>query len=1126
MSGKVSKWLVDLELGQYAAAFKENDIGWDLLGEIDQETLKDIGITSAGHRLRILKGIKTLNPGKVASISTDAEVPLSESIKDPKIDAGNSGWSRTPGERKPVTMLFADIVGSTALTEKLDAEDAHDLLYQATQCMCKAVENNKGTVCRFMGDGIMAMFGAPVASERHALEACRAAMEMQTSISKYAAELNNSLGLGVQIRVGLHSGEVVVLEVGDDADNSEYDASGPTVPLAARMEQSAVAGTVLMTASTRALAGNFIETDEHASVTVKGISEPVVVHQLRNILSAADSSIRSTRHPFVGRRVELAQFRSLLDSCLDTGHGQTVYVRGEAGIGKSRLVEEITIIAQQCGLQSHKALVLDFGAGIGQEAVPALMRSFLGIKAGSGKEQREAALKQAENDGIADPEQRVYLNDLLDLTQSLELRTLYDAMNAEVRSAGKRAAMSNVLTKLAARQRLLVVIEDLHWADEITLEYLAGLTVAVAECPVLMVMTSRAEGDPINATWRARAADSPVLTWDLGPLRKEESLSLVAGFIDASDDIAKRCIERAAGNPLFLEQLLLNVATGSTESVPDSIKSLVLTRVDQLPEEDKQALQAAAVLGQRFDLEGLRFLIDNSDYECRELIEHHLMRPEGSLYLFAHALIQEGAYASLLKRHRLQLHRRAADWFDGQDPVLFAEHLDYAADDKAAQAYLQAAQQQSDQYRPKRALQLVRRGLEVAADTDRFALKCLEGELLRILGSVPESIAAFRSANEFARDDVECVRALLGLAEGLNITEAHDELMETLHTAEDLANSNALTYELARIFQLRGGVFFFKSESEACLQSNLASLKLAREAGSPEIEATALSGLGDAEYARGHYLSASNHFEQCIKLAREHGLGRIIAANLSMLGIVSLWQNKIKLTGATYHEARELAINTQNLRAELINLISGAYYWVTSGDLDLAEDCLHRGQTIARRLGSNLLDGVCLQYFSRIHFIKGDNLKAYKFAEQAVDVLRKSESGMTFRGPGALGVLALTTDDKNKRLAAMQEAEALLAAGSVSHCYFNFYEDAMEACLRAGEWDEVNRLALALEDYSKDEPLPRCDFYIAWGRALAAHGRGNRDQTTMAELQRLYEQAKEIGLKLTLPALETALASP
>ena len=164
MLKNVEDWLEQLGLGQYAAVFTENDIDWDLLGEIDQETLKDIGITSAGHRLQILKGIKNLNPEQIVSSSTGVEVPLSESISDSKNDANISGWSRTPGERKPVTMLFADIVGSTALTEKLDAEDAHDLLYRATQHMCQAVENNRGTVCRFMGDGIMAMFGAPIAS--------------------------------------------------------------------------------------------------------------------------------------------------------------------------------------------------------------------------------------------------------------------------------------------------------------------------------------------------------------------------------------------------------------------------------------------------------------------------------------------------------------------------------------------------------------------------------------------------------------------------------------------------------------------------------------------------------------------------------------------------------------------------------------------------------------------------------------------------------------------------------------------------------------------------------------------------------------------------------------------------
>jgi class 3 adenylate cyclase len=371
MSVKVSEWLENLGLGQYASTFEGNDIGWDLLDEIDQETLKDIGVNSAGHRLQILKAAKnlhleetTLSPASTTADTTEAPPPEPDAQAMGGEDT--TAWTRTPGERKPVTMLFADIVSSTALTEKLDAEDAHGLLYGATQLMCQSVENHKGTVCRFMGDGIMAMFGAPVASERHALEACYAAMDMQASVRDYTSELKSSHDTGIQIRVGLHSGEVVVLEVGDDPDKPEYDASGPTVPLAARMEQSADAGTILITESTRALAGHLIETDGQPSISVKGISEPVSVYQLNNVRLASESSTITNRKPLVGRKSELAQFHGLVKICLESKNGQTVFVRGEAGIGKSRLVEEMAVLAQQRGFESHKALVLDFGAGKGQ----------------------------------------------------------------------------------------------------------------------------------------------------------------------------------------------------------------------------------------------------------------------------------------------------------------------------------------------------------------------------------------------------------------------------------------------------------------------------------------------------------------------------------------------------------------------------------------------------------------------------------------------------------------------------------------------------------------------------------------------------------------------------------------
>jgi class 3 adenylate cyclase/tetratricopeptide (TPR) repeat protein len=1123
MSEKVSEWLNGLGLGQYAATFKKNAIDWELLPDVDQDALKDIGVEATGHRLRILKAIAALRTEQSTALSPAKNQTTNESPARPSADEDINAWSRTPGERKPVTMLFSDIVGSTSLTEKLDAEDAHDLLYHATQRMCQAVEINRGTVCRFMGDGIMAMFGAPIASERHALEACRAALDMQSSINEYANELEAGHDPRIQIRVGLHSGEVVVLDVGDDPDHPEYDASGSTVPLAARMEQSAKAGTILMTEETRALAGDLIETNEQATVTVKGVSEPVVTHLLYKVVSATESSTSPARQPIVGRKSELAQFHGLLQACLESGHGQALFIRGEAGIGKTRLVEEMMRLAQESGFTCHKALILDFGAGMGQGAIPSLVRSLLGITQSSGNSERESALDQAENDGMVNHEDRVFLNDLLDLTQPLKLRSLYDAMDAQARKEGKRTALVKLLSNLAARNSVLIAVEDLHWTDSVTLDYLARLASAVAECSALILFTSRAEGDSLDTTWRASAGETPIVTWDLGPLRKEESIKLVSAFLDVDDGLAERCIERAAGNPLFLEQLLLSVEKGVSESVPDSIKSLVLSRMDQLPGEDKQALQAAAVLGQRFSLDSLRFLIGSPDYECRSLVGRHLLRPEGSLYLFAHALIKEGVYGSLIKRQRIGLHRQAAEWYSDRDPVLHAEHLDYAEDAGASDAYLVAVKEQSELYRPERALQLIHRGLEIAPVSKRFGFNYLKGELLRFLGSAPESIEAFRSASEEAGDDIERCRAWMGLAEGLELNDEHEELISVLEDAEAIAKKHFLTLELSRIYQIKGVRNFYQHEVEACLDANRKSLQYAREANSPEAEAQALSGMADAEYNRVHLISAYRYYDQCIELAREHGFSRVIAANLPLRGMMSMWQNDLESMKADSCEALDLAEKTRHVRAKMVTLLCGKDL-VINGDLIEGENWLRRGVALNRRLGWDNAEVLCISGLARAAILRGDLLEGRKLAQQAVDMSRKNDSGDMYQGSALLGVLALALEDPDRRLSALAEAETFLVTGTPTY-NISFYEDALESCLQMAQWDEVDRYAQVLEDNTRAEPLPRCEFFIDRGRTLAAYGRGKRNQETMLELKRLLDEAKQIGLTFQIPSLEAALES-
>jgi len=564
----------------------------------------------------------------------------------------------------------------------------------------------------------------------------------------------------------------------------------------------------------------------------------------------------------------------MLDTCIEESHGQTVYLRGEPGIGKTRLVEEFSRIALEKGVSSHRGLVLPFGVGKGQDAIRALVRSLLSIPPGSGKDERQRAAETALNGGRLEPGQEVFLKDLLDLAQSAELRTLYDAMDNATRNQGKQAVVSALVTTESDTRPILAIVEDAHWADTITLAHLSALTKTVTKCPALLVMTSRIEGDQLDQSWRSTTDGSPLITIDLGPLRKQDSMALIGQFIDTSDALAESCLKRASGNPLFLEQLLHNAQEGTDESLPDSIQSLVLARMDRLEPADKRALQAASVIGQRFDADVLRDLLETEDYDCRELVEHNLVRPEGGGFLFTHALIQESVYSSLVKSQRRELHGTAARWFADSDLVLHAEHLAHADDEGAPKAFLEAAQEQTGQYRLEKALALVQHGLEVTTDKERFPLQCLQGELLRSIGTPKESIEVFRKAKETTTSDIDRCRASVGIAEGLRIIDAHDELLEELHFAEAIANKHDLSLELARVYQLRGGVYFFRGETEACIEANKAALKHAEAGGSPETKAQILSGLGDAEYLRGRMISAYRYFDQCIEISREQGLGK------------------------------------------------------------------------------------------------------------------------------------------------------------------------------------------------------------------------------------------------------------
>jgi class 3 adenylate cyclase len=704
-------------------------------------------------------------------------------------------------ERRQVTILFADLSGFTELSRGRDPEDTHRLLNRFFSAVDGTIEAYGGSVDKHIGDAVMALFGVPTAHSNDPERAVRAALDVHQAV----AAVSEPGGPPLQVHIGIASGQVMATGMGSES-HREYTVLGDSVNLASRLVEMAAPGQTLISDAVYRAVPDLVEVDEVSDVAVKGLEKAVTVWRLRSLSGGGGPGSRS---PFVGRRAELRQFQGVLESYAESGSGQTIYLRGEAGIGKTRLLQELAAMAQRQSFVWHGGLVLDFGVGKGQGAILAVLRSLLGIEPGSDKAGRRAAAERALEQQLLGPDQLIFLHDLLDVGQDVAMRAMYDAMDNEVRNRGKQDCVITLIERASARQPLFITVEDLHSANPRVLAYLAAMAATAARCRMILVLTSRVDGDPLDQSWRHAAGSTPLMTIDLAPLGEQEALALAAEFVDASNRFAATCVERAEGNPLFLEQLLRSALASDEEAVPGSVQSIVLARVDRLAGADKRALQAAAVLGQRFSLEVLGHLVEDPSYDCRELVALHLVSVRGGQMFFAHALIWETVYASLLTNRRHELHRRAGHWFLDRDPALRAEHLERGDDPAAPGAYIEAARAQATLYRLDRALELVERGLGAGAQAaERITLLLLKGEYLGDSGRPADSIAVYRQALEATDDQVAQCRARIGLAAGMRVTDDYDGALEALDEAQAVAAAHGLEEELSQIHYYRGNIYF------------------------------------------------------------------------------------------------------------------------------------------------------------------------------------------------------------------------------------------------------------------------------------------------------------------------------
>ena len=607
------------------------------------------------------------------------------------------------GERKQVTVLFADLKGSMELLAEQDPEEARELLDPVLERMMEAVHRYEGTVNQVMGDGIMALFGAPLAHEDHAVRACYAALRMQETVKRYAEEVHRVRGIPLQIRVGLNSGEVVVRSIGSDL-HMDYTAVGQTTHLAARMEQMAMPGAILIPSETLNLAEGYVIVKPLGPRPVKGMEAPVEVYEVTGA-----ATVRSRLHAaaargltrFVGRDSELDQLRQALERAR-SAHGQVVAVVGEPGVGKSRLYWEFTHSHRTEGLLIVESGSVSYGKATAYLPVIDLLRTYFQI------EPRDEARKIREKvtgkllslDRALEPSLPALLS-LLDVPAE---DPQWERLDPPERRQRTLDGVKRLLLRESQVQPLLVIFEDLHWIDPESQALLDSLIESLPTARLLLLVNYRPE---YQHGWGGKTYYRQLRIDPLPPDSADELLHALLGGDVTLQPLKRLLIERTEGNPFFLEESVRTLVetqvlsgergayrlakpVGSLQ-IPATAQAILAARIDRLASEDKRLLQAASVIGKDVPFGLLQAIAELSEEALRrglgqlqtaEFLYEARLFPDLE-YTFKHALTYEVAYGSLLNDRRRALHARIVDTIEG----LYADRLTEQVDRLAHHAF-------------------------------------------------------------------------------------------------------------------------------------------------------------------------------------------------------------------------------------------------------------------------------------------------------------------------------------------------------------------------------------------------------------------------------------------------------
>jgi class 3 adenylate cyclase/tetratricopeptide (TPR) repeat protein len=602
--------------------------------------------------------------------------------------------SALEGERKQVTVLFCDIADSSRLAEQLDPEAMHEVMDRALRLMAEAVHRYEGTVNQFLGDGLMALFGAPVALEDHALRAVQAALTIRETLSGYSEQLKRERGVEIRLRLGLNTGLVVVGRIGDDL-RMDYTAVGDTTHLAARMQALAEPGTILITEATHRVVEGYVRSEALGPVQVKGRSEPVSVFKVtgrRRGRTRLEVSAERGLTPLIGRERELGLLRDCLER-VKAGRGQVVGIVGEAGVGKSRLLYEFRKSLEGELVTWLEGDCVSYGQATPYLPVLEILRANFQIEEGDNPLQIQEKLRQGVRQLDSSLEAILpFLGELLGLPLGDERLKYLDPKDKRQKTF---EAIRALTVAGSQRRPIVVIVEDLHWIDKTSEDYFAFL---IESLPAMRTLLLTAHRPGYTVRWADKTFYTQ-LALDLLTERETETMvAMLFGSPDLPPDLIRLVEAKAEGNPLFVEEVTsaliergalvrdngrLRWVQAAVVDVPATIQDIIRARIDRLEEPVKRTVQTAAVIGREFGLRLLTRISEMAEEVPRyletlkhlELIHEKRFFPELE-YMFKHAVTQDVAYLSLLAQRRKELHGIIGQAIED----LYAEQLEEQAD--------------------------------------------------------------------------------------------------------------------------------------------------------------------------------------------------------------------------------------------------------------------------------------------------------------------------------------------------------------------------------------------------------------------------------------------------------------